>query len=305
MNPTLPNTIPAAYVALGATSGFNPKAVERLNWLLASEGGLGKTTFASSIPHSLLIDLENGSHSVVHMNSVRVPVARNYEKFEKVMSQLVQDSKLVQRNPAHLPFQTVIIDSVDVLADTMAAQICAEKSDPGKNRVYNYIGEYGSGGAGWALLRNRVTRVFSILEEYGYAWVAICHKTERLVETADGRRAPIVQPTLFGSCYDDLQQRADLEANIVVLRTTEHKTEDVTLPDGRIIKKPAGTVTTISHVLKITPDESRWAKRRLDLGTIPDIAIPRDNGWNTFATIYSQRVAEIKKTLEVPNGGRN
>lgn len=107
------------------------------SWLVFGAPKIGKTTFASTWPECLIIDLENGTRYVEGAYVVQVQSLAELRELY---------AELRAANP--FPYQTVAIDTIDVLNDWIEAEVCRELG-------ILQMGEK-SFGLDWGLARNRV-----------------------------------------------------------------------------------------------------------------------------------------------------
>jgi hypothetical protein len=293
----VPNTIPAAYGQFGGTRGFTPKPFHRLRWLIKSKMGLGKSTFLSSIPNSLHLDIEGGAHSVVNDEAVRIPVNRNPEVLMGVIAQLVKDGEAAKGNPDKLPFQVVSIDPIDALADVMADIICKEKSNA--NRTIEYIGEFGEKGAGYQLLYVRIQKLLHLLESLGYTWALTCHLREKDITTKEGGMdvtRTVVRPSVGDSLARSLENAADISAVIRNQIMTDEVPTVIELAGGRKVNR-MDKVTRNVYTMQVECDPQNDAKRRV-FTFKGDIPMSLRGGWKNVGDFYAEKVAEMKQLLE-------
>lgn len=292
-----PNTIPQAYVQFGAVKGFTPKSFERLRWLIKSKMGLGKSTFLSSIPRSLHLDIEGGAHSVVNSQAVRIPINRNAKIFMGVIAQLVKDGEAAKGDSTKLPFDVISIDPVDAMADMLGDVICEEKST--ETRHLEYIGEFGDRGAGYQLLYVRIQKMLHLLESLGYVWILTCHLKEKDItvkENGQNVTRTVVRPSIGDALARVLENAADMSAVIQNQVTTEEVSTPITLAGGRTVNR-TDKVTKNVFTMQVECDPQNDAKRRV-FTFKGDIPLPLRNGWDSVRTFYDEKVAEMRKMLE-------
>jgi hypothetical protein len=213
-----PNAIPPAYAKFGVTRGFHPKPFNRLNWLIKSRGGWGKSTFLSSIPGCLHLDLEGGAHSVVNSEAVRVPDhthGMTLELVRGVFSQLITDGQNAKGDSSKLPFQVIAFDTIDAYYNLLASEFCAGKNPAGK--TIECVQEYGSNGAGYGNIYAQLLNDLTALESLGYATVLACHERDKEITVTENGKyvtTTVTRSTLGDSLAKALENRVDMAAVI-------------------------------------------------------------------------------------------
>jgi hypothetical protein len=296
-----PNAIPPAYAKFGVTRGFHPKPFNRLNWLIKSRGGWGKSTFVSSIPGCLHLDIEGGAHSVINNEAVRIPDhARGLSKDQvaEVVSQLLVDGKAAGGDTTKLPFQAIAFDTIDAYVSMLSSDFCTG-NNPTKQE-YECLQEYGTKGAGYGLVYARVNVILTALEGAGYATVLTCHEKEKDIEVMEGgkpKTVTVVRAVVGDSLAKALENRADIAA---VIRPTSRTVEGTKFIEIGGVKKeiPDGQKKTIrGFVMQVECSTQYDAKHRIPLfkGSIP---LPLQHGWAFVEQLYNEKVAEVRKLLE-------
>ncbi len=120
---------------------------ERATWLVFGAPKVGKTTFATTWPECLILDLEGGTRYVSGAYVLEI----------KSLAELREAyAELRAANP--FPYQTVAVDTIDVLNDWIEQEVCRELG-------IVQMGEKAYG-LDWGIARNRVLdtiRAFSQL----------------------------------------------------------------------------------------------------------------------------------------------
>jgi hypothetical protein len=301
---TVPNTlpIPAAYAKFGATRGFHPKPFARNRWLIKSLGGRGKSTFISSIPGCLHLDIEGGAHSVVNSEAVRIPdgeTGLSYDAFNAVLIQLLADGDAAKGDLTKLPFSSVAIDTVDGMFQLYAADFCKQHNPTGKE--IESIGEYGSEGSGYGLVYARMIKVLTALESRGYAIVLACHEKEKDIKVSSGGQTQtitVVRPSLGDSIAKALENRVDINAVLRFdPRIVETPGRQVTLPGGATRNLPGEKRTVHDCVMRVEATQEYDAKRRVTLFR-GNIVLPLQHGWSAVKPLYDKAVSDMQTMLE-------
>lgn len=307
MPETTPNTIPdvtapSAYKKFGTTRGFHPKPFESLRWLIGAQGGWGKSTFLSSIPNMLHLDIEGGAHSVVNSEAIRIPDhsgGLSYDTLGAVLNQLILDGEAAKGNPSRLPFTAIGIDTIDAMYNMFGGHFCRKGNPAGQE--LDSVGEYGSDGAGYGIIYARILTVLATLESLGYALVIGYHERETTIKKkVHGKIETLtkVRPLLGESISKQLENRSDVNA---VLRP---KVKMVVLP-GKTVNIPGvGTkalpgekTTTNVIVMQVECSPVYSAKRRLHTFK-GEFELPLQHGWSYIKTIYDKAVVDMQKMLE-------
>ncbi len=100
--------------------------------VIAGTNGVGKTTWATSFPDSILLDIENGSN---HLD-----VSRVEHQDLKTLDQVKENIKLIASG--NHKFKTLVIDSVEALESLIFDFVCTEG---GVNSIEKYDGGFGKG----------------------------------------------------------------------------------------------------------------------------------------------------------------
>jgi len=299
-----PNTIPQKYKRFGLTKGFHPRPFESLRWLIKAQGGWGKSTFLSSIPNCLHLDIEGGAHSVVNSQADRVPDegGLSWEDLcgpEGLLNALLQDGKDSRGDPSKLPWRVLAFDTIDAMFNLFAANFCNRNNPAGKD--LESVGEYGKDGAGYGLVYARLVKVLTSLESYGYALVLACHEKERQVTQKvknEERTITVVRPVLGESIAKLLEARADISAVLrPKFREIEEPGRKVQLPDGKTTILPGKKKTVQSIVMQVECSPAYQAKRRL-LTFRGEIHLPIQNGWEAVKAVYDEAAAKLKEKLD-------
>lgn len=101
--------------------------------VIAGNNGVGKTTWASSFPKTVIADLESGSHHIENVSRIGKEQLKDLVAFRLLIKELIETSH---------NFQTFVVDSVEALEGLISDFVCAE----GKvSSLEDYGGGYGKG----------------------------------------------------------------------------------------------------------------------------------------------------------------
>jgi hypothetical protein len=302
--PTAPNAIPipAAYARFGATRGFHPKPFARNRWLIKSLGGRGKSTFISSIPGCLHLDVEGGAHSVVNSEAVRIPdgeTGLSYDALNEVFTQLLADGDNAKGDLTKLPFSSIAIDTVDSMFQLYASYFC-QKHNPAEREIES-VAEYGTEGSGYGLVYGRIIKVLSALESRGYALVIACHEKEKDIKISSNGKTEsitVVRPALGDSISKALENRVDINAVLRIdPRMVEVPGRTVTLPGGTTRTLPGEKKTVHDCIMRVEATQEYDAKRRVNLFR-GDILLPLQHGWASVKPRYDKAVSDMQQMLD-------
>jgi len=270
-----PNTIPVPteYASLGASSAYAPKAPDDLKIVLVGFSGSGKTTFAASVPNSIVLDFE-AAHSQIPTEQRRnfYISLRNQEHYKAVRDKLLRDAK-----DKHRPVRRIIIDTVDTWTDWLSADLTREKG-------CEAIEEIGREGTGYSMLRRRVLHDLDLFEQAGYSWLICAHlKTERKTGP-DGKEVTRIRESMAPSLAERITSRAEYVLTAYFYTETVQVQKQVKLADGRTINAPE-TKTINRYSLLTIGSVERPGKARIQLPE-DEILLPKIGGWELFRDVY-------------------
>jgi len=133
-------------------------------WLFFGPPKVGKTTFAASWENCLIVDLERGTD---YVNCIRVQ-PKDLREFDTLIS-LLESGHADFRD-----FQTIAIDTVDVLHDWIENQVCAELN-------ISAIGE-AAYGRDYAQVRQRLLSYVGRLKRLDRNILWIAHSRQAIIE---------------------------------------------------------------------------------------------------------------------------
>lgn len=283
------------WAALGAASGYAPLPPAQLRMFIIGPHGGGKTAFVASMPRTLLIDFEAGSWGIPRPQAVRLEV-QTWEKLESALNLLHR-----QANSKERPFDRVVFDSVDQWVELMNPVLCARKSS---DKVqYDDITNYGSKGAGYALLRNACWSQIKQLEQDGYSWAIIGHLTEKTI-TVNDRDRTVSRPVLFDTFARQISRNSDVVCSVRLSNIISTVEVAQKLPSGQVVKVPKQQ-SHVAAVIDMADTGSQFGnletkKRGVptlnDSITLPDI-LDKKQAWETFAEAYNQAAEEVKRRV--------
>jgi len=186
---------------------YKPKIV----MLVYGEGGVGKTTFASTAPKPLLIDCENGA-KYLGLRGIKIDVAgvNSYTEFGEAV-------ELAKKNG----YETIVIDPVGELMGKLK-QYMLTKDD---TKLVQKDGNPTMAGWGWmkTTLRNKL----KYIRDTGLHVLIVAH-----VETSKDEDRQIKQPLIETKLADDLINMVDIVGYMTVQTDPETKeTKRVILVD--------------------------------------------------------------------------
>lgn len=143
---------------------------------------VGKTSFATQVPNSLLLAFERGYNALPGVMAVDID---KWSTFKDVIRQL-------SKQEAKDKYQCVIVDTATLAYDMCEQFICAT------NGVKS-IGEIGYG-KGYAETKNEFAASFQKIAQMGYGIIFISHAEKRIITDSQDNEIKVLSP--------DLQKRA-------------------------------------------------------------------------------------------------
>ena len=169
--------------------------------LLYGEPKVGKTTFLSKIPKTLILSFEPGTNA---LNNVYAQPIQTWADFKMAINQL--------RMPAlKEKFDIIGIDTADVAYDLCVKQICS-------NNGVNQIGEIPWGG-GYDLVKKEFASAFNDLAFLGYGMVFISHSTEKKFKNEKDEEYVQLCPAMPSRAYDIVNKLVDIIGYIRTITT--------------------------------------------------------------------------------------
>ncbi len=282
-----PNTvpvIPADWAKLGAQTGYKPKLAEDLNLYVVGPSGEGKTTFESSIPDTMILDLDKAAEGIVGTQAIRVPI-QNYEHYMQITQKLIDEGK-AGKHVVH----RVSIDTTDVWVDMIKLRLQEEKNVPD-------ITEFGSQGHGWAMIRERCWSRLRELEEAGFVWSCVGHMiTKTETNPVTHKERTVIRDAVFPSFSAKIVNSSDFKLTIYCInKEIRIKVPAQKLPGGQIIQPPDKFEMASKYYLDSYTTAERQGKGRGAPGMNRKFEIPICNAWNVFVKNYNTAIEAAKK----------
>lgn len=258
--------------------GFDPGKASQAFYLVRGKPGVGKTTFASGIEESLLVDCDpaEGGKYVVGPRAERKSV-RSWEQFEEIHARLKKDAI---ENKDKRRFKTVIIDPAGQLLTFCRDRI---KKKLGVDEITGF-----DHGTVASLFREK----YLDLLNHGYYLVITDHEIDMRSLQKGGIEKIVTEALLPQSITKYLEQ----DCHHILTLTLDHVTRDVIDP---VTKKPKldkvltfrittrpGKRTSIAN-----PKARVWLPEVLeDLPQVGDAS----KLWDHFAAQYDKAVAAMR-----------
>lgn len=156
---------------------------------------VGKTTFGTQMPKSLLIAFEKGYNALGGIKAVDI---NTWGEFKALMREL-------KKPEVQEVYKSLIIDTIDVAAALCDKYICNQLG----------IENLGDGGwtvNGWAKYKKEFEDAFRSLTMMGYAVLFISHSQDKSFKKKDGTEYNQVVPTAQKSVNDIAKAMADIYA---------------------------------------------------------------------------------------------
>lgn len=293
--PTTPAEIPlpAEYVALGLTTGYNPCTIEEVRLYITGLPGEGKSTLVASIPDSMTIDYERGATGIPGRRSAYFNIFEAAKKQKKTAYEIhrtILDKLMEDAKSGKPPCKRIIFDTHDGWVELETINFLKEKSSGAK--VYEDIGQYGEKGAGHSLVQGRCRRILSALESVGYAWAVVGHLTYVPETTPDGKTQINIRPILSKGYVGSIVRKAELHLTINSMARKERVNQVV---KGHIIKGAKEEVVT-RYFLYTKPTEAKRMEGKQR--GVPNLArvleVPMIGGWEILKKAYDEAVKKSK-----------
>lgn len=146
--------------------------------LLYSQPKAGKSRTAARFPKALFLATEIGYLAIP--NVMAVPIT-SWSEFKQALRQLKQPA-------AHEAYETIVIDTIDILADLCEKYVCSQNG-------VDKISEVPFGG-GYSQMRHEFDEGLRSIPMMGYGLVMISHAEDRTFTDEDGKEFNQIVPTL-------------------------------------------------------------------------------------------------------------
>ena len=279
--------IPAAYAQLGAVTGYKPLSADQLRLFIVALTGRGKTTFVSSDRNSFILDYENGANAIPTGIAGRLNV-RDINTHTSILNRLIEDGKANRR-----VYSRIVIDTIEGLIDLIGAKFALEQG-------LEHFSEYGSKGAGYGIVRNRLWNDITALESAGYAWTIVGHLTEKTV-IVNKTEVTVCRPVVSNSFADLIFRNADIFAQVARV-TTVRKKKVKQLINGQTVEITLEGQDELSNNYFLQaasiPGESALDQAKARGVPTLKVNIPIDtDGWNNFSKAYTEAVQTQQSKL--------
>lgn len=161
--------------------------------LIYGPAKIGKTTFGTQMPKHLLLAFERGYNALPGVMKYDVPTWG-------VFKQIVRELKKPEVKDT---FQSLIIDTVDVAADSCQKYICNQLG------IEN-IGDGGWTTNGWAKYKKEFEDTFRELTQLGYAIVFISHDKEKTIKPQNSAEYQQIGSSLQSSALTIVENMCDI-----------------------------------------------------------------------------------------------
>ena len=293
MEKVTPQTLPSEYTALGVKRGYNPILVEQLRMFIVGPSGEGKTTLLSGCPRTIILDFERGASGVPNARAFRVHIPTP-TVFRNVVDKLIEDGPKPNR-----PFDRVAFDSIDEMIELLNPEFAAELRENTKFTGTD-ITDYGTRGAGYAILKDRCWAEIKKLETAGYVWTCIGHLTTKTI-TINNKERTVPRCVLFPTFASLINRNCDVFAAIY---SQVEKEETTMMHQGhRIPGPPRDVVRVYMDATTINSEKNTGQGKLRGVPTMTTkILLPNPltgkYGWDVFATEYNAAIEKVRSQVK-------
>ena len=156
---------------------------------------VGKTTFGTQMPKSLLIAFEKGYNA---LGGIKVVDINTWGEFKTLCREL-------KKPEVQEMYKSLVIDTIDVAAALCDKYICSQLG------IEN-LGDGGWAVNGWAKYKKEFEETFRNLTMMGYAVLFISHSQDRVFKRKDGTEYNQIVPTAQKSVNEIAKAMADIYA---------------------------------------------------------------------------------------------
>lgn len=241
-------------------SSDDPQAKPSIIMMVYGNGGVGKTTFASTSPKPLLVDCENGS-KYFGLRGIKMDVAKIGTWSE--MEGLFDIAKSGQ-------YETIVIDPIGELMEKLKRFMVAK----GDKKLVQSDGSPSM--AGWGWLKETMRNTIKILRDSGANLLLIAHVEEK----ADEEKL-VKRPMIMTKISDELVNMVDIVGYMTVISDPDQGEKRIIIVDPASDKYVAKDRT--GQLGKYIPPNFKEI-------------IEASQGTKTFA--WSNEKAVVQKTLD-------
>lgn len=166
---------------------------------LYGPGGVGKTTFACEIPHSLLLAFEHGYGAL----NVEAPVDITSWGDIKGMMRQLDDPEI------KATYKVIIFDTVDKAAALCEKYVCSQLG------IEN-IGDGGWATNGWSKVKKEWEQTLNAIQMKGYTLFFISHSKEKTLKRKDGSEYNQITPACANTYNEIVRNLVDIEAYAMI-----------------------------------------------------------------------------------------
>ncbi len=286
--------LPTIWKGLGVESGFNPSPPDKLRLFIVSKPGVGKTTFVMGRPRNLVLSFEDSAKFVPNPVSQWV-YPKSVAMYREIMAQLEKEAASPNRT-----FDCVTFDLVDQMVNMLDRELCdqyAKTDEMGRVvRTYRSMSDYGQGGKGISILRDRFQEELEKLGKWGYSWICTSHIVEKSITRLDGSEYTGYRTSVFPTISQCVLKLSDFMLGITCQEVTKEvrKKERKELPGGRVVEKDViGQETIKVRFLSSDSNEVDNAKKRVFEEEL-NMQIDATSGYNDFTKAYVEACKKIK-----------
>lgn len=232
--------------------------------------GIGKTSFAASLPAPIFVQTEDGLGQI---DVPHFPLAKTFEQVMDALDTLINDEH---------KFKTVCVDSIDWLEGLVWKYTCQQH---GKNSIeeFGFGKGYVEALGNW---RKYIDKLNTLRDQKSMVVCQIAHAEQKVVNQPDTEPFDRWQIKLNKRASDLVQEHADL-VGFCNTKTVIKKSEG---QGGRQYQK---AVTDAQRYLHCHVDPARIAKNRYGITE----ALPLD--WPTLAAAIKGETPKSKSETEV------
>lgn len=189
----------------------DPQAKPSIIMLVYGQGGVGKTTFASTAPKPLLVDCENGS-KYFGLRGIEMDVARiaNWEDLNGIFD-IAKSGE----------YETIIIDPIGELMEKLKRYMIAK----GEKKFVQSDGSPSM--AGWGWLKDTLRTTIKVLRDSGVNLLLVAHVAEDKDEDKMVKR-----PMLMTKLSEELVNMVDIVGYMTVINDPEEGEKRIILVDS-------------------------------------------------------------------------